>query len=238
MVCATRLIPCLIALPFLAAVCFGSHDNPSTSAFAPVAPPQALGHVLKLNFDQVERWCDENDLASAAQASQSALVLATFLAHHAADKAKPHAEKLLADCKAVDSATRAKNMPNTRAQLTAANTVLPTLLQSLSADKPSWTDFKPSGSTRAWMLLLDGGYADAKSAEKADDFEAIALTLAEEANVVAFLKNEPRWRQMAFAVREVALAAAKESQQNPTKARQTLRTIYPRCESCHRAYQR
>ncbi len=42
------------------------------------------------------------------------------------------------------------------------------------------------------MLLLDGGYADAKSADKAKDFEALALTLAEEANVVAFLKNEPR----------------------------------------------
>ncbi len=238
MVRATRLIPCLIALPFLAAVCFGSHDDQSTAAFAPVAPPQALGRVLELNFDQVNRWCEENDLASAAQASQSALVLATFLARHAADKAKSHADKLLTDCKALDKAARSKDMPSTRAQLTAANTVLPMLLQSLPADKPSWTDFKPSGSTRAWMLLLDGGYADAKSAEKADDFEAIALTLAEEANVVAFLKKEPRWRKMAFDVRDVALAAAKESQQNPTKARQTLRTMYPRCETCHRAYQR
>jgi hypothetical protein len=228
----------LAALPFMAAICLASADEKSSGDFAPVAPPEALARVLRINFDQVERWCDDNDLASAAKASQTAVVLATFLARRAGDKANPQADKLLAECNAFVSAARAKDMARTRSKLAVAGSTLPLLIQALPKEKPSWTNFKPSGSTGAWMILLDAGYADAKAADKAEDFEALAFTLAEEANVVAFLKKEPRWSQMAFRVRDTALAAAKESRQDLTKARKTLRAIYPRCETCHRAYQR
>jgi hypothetical protein len=234
----TRFILCALTLLFLAAACSVGADDKSTGEFAPVAPPQALARVLKLNFDQVGRWCDEDDLASAAQASQSAVVLATFLARHAAANAKPEADSLLADCNAVVSAARAKDMARTRTKLAAAGSTLPALLQSLATEKPSWTEFKPSGSSRAWMLLLDAGYADAKFAHKPEDFEALALTLAEEANVVAYLRKEPRWRQLSFGVRDAALAAAKESHHDLPKAHQTLRAMYPRCEACHDAYRR
>ena len=71
-----------------------------------------------------------------------------------------------------------------------------------------------------------------------DFFEALALSLAEEANVVAFLRTEPRWREMSFSVRDAALAAAKESRQASPEGPPALRAIYPRCEACHAAYRR
>ena len=227
----------LATMFFLALTCLSANDQIPTAVFAPVAPPPALGRVLELNFDQVGKWCDENDLASAAQASQSAIVLATFLARHATDKAKPHADALLKECKAVESAARSKDLAATRAKLTSAKQTLAPLLLNLPASRPSWTDFKPTGANRAWMILLDAGYSDAKFVEKPADFEALALTLAEEANIVALLRKEPRWREMAFAVRDSALAAAKQNSDLP-EARKSLRAVYTGCESCHQAYRR
>jgi hypothetical protein len=128
-------------------------------------------------------------------------------------------------------------MAATRARLAAAKQALAPLLPDLQASRPSWTDFKPTGANRAWMVLLDAGYADAKFADTPADFEALALTLAEEANIVALLRKEPRWREMAFAVRDSALAAAKQNNDLP-EARKTLRAVYTGCESCHQAYRR
>lgn len=225
-------------LLFLSAVCAAAVDDKSTAEFAPVAPPQALARALKINFAQVGRWCDENDLASAAQCSQSAFLLATFLAQHATENARPHADKLLAANSKVVSAARAKNMERARAELAAANAAIPLLVEALPAAKPGWTKFKPPGTSSAWMRLLDAGYADAKISRNPDDFEALVLTLAEEANVLAYVKSEPRWREMSFGVRDTALSAAKECRQDLEKARKTLRTVYPRCETCHQAYRR
>ncbi len=110
MIPATRLIPCLVTLLFLTAVCLGSHDDPSSAAFAPVAPPEALARVFSMNLDQVKSWCDDNDLASAAKTAQTAVVLATFLARRAGAKANPQADKFLAECNAFVSAARAKDL--------------------------------------------------------------------------------------------------------------------------------
>jgi hypothetical protein len=221
----------------IAALGSGADDN-SSSSFTPVAPARSLGRVVKLNLEQVERWCDENDLASAAQATQSTVLLATFLARQSGDKSKAIGDQLVRECNAIGAAARAKNMTQTRAGLMAANASLSKLLNQRSDGLVSWIDFKPSGNVRAWMVLLDGGYADAKIATEADDFYALALTLAEEANVVAELRKEPRWREMAHAARDAALASAKQSRQDLPGARQTLRTMFARCESCHQAYQR
>lgn len=223
---------------FLVVACWGVADDKPSGGYTPVAPPQALARALKINFDQVERWCDENDLASAAQSSQSAFLLASLLARHATDKAKPHADKLVAANSKVVSAARAKNMERTRSELAAANAALPLLVENLPAAQPAWTNFKPPGTSSAWMRLLDAGYADAKISRNPEDFEALTLTLAEEANVLAYVRTEPRWREMSFGVRDAALAAARESRQNLDLARKTLRTVYPRCEACHQAYRR
>jgi len=222
----------------MVAACWVSADDKANGQFAPVAPPQALARALKLQFDQVERWCDENDLVSAAQCSQSALLLATFLSQHATDNAKPHADKLLAANSKVGSAARAKNMERTRSELAAANAAIPLLAETLTAANLEWNKFKAPGTSSAWMRLLDTGYTDAKISRNAEDFEALALTLAEEANVLAYVRIEPRWRELSFGVRDAALAAAKECRQDLDKARKTLRTVYPHCEMCHKAYRR
>jgi hypothetical protein len=230
-------LACLIASLSFAALRSGADDK-STNNFAPVAPARSVGRVVKLNLDQVERWCDENDLTSAAQTAQSTVVLATFLSRHADQKSKANAEQLVRDCTAIGSAARSKNPGQTRASVTAAKATLVNLLPQLSEAKASWVDFKPAGGVRAWMILLDAGYADAKIADQADDFEALALTLAEECNVVGQLRKDARWRELSVAARDAALVAAKESHHDLPKARQTLRTMYARCESCHKAYQR
>ncbi len=213
-------------------------DDKASNSFTPVAPARSVGRVVKLNLDQVERWCDENDLASAAQATQSTVLLATFLARHADDKSKSTADQLVRDCNAIGASARGKNMAWTRDGLKAAKASLSKLLTQTSEAKPNWADFKPSGNVRAWMVLLDGGYAESKTATDADDFEALALTLAEEANVVAQLRKEPRWQQLAYSARDAALTSAKQSHQDLPGARQTLRTMFARCETCHQAYQR
>jgi hypothetical protein len=226
---------------FLSSLCtFASSfaDDKSADSFTPVAPPKALGRVLKMNLDQAERWCDENDLASAAKSSQAALRLAGLLAPDATGGAKPRADALLTECAAIGSAANGKNMAQTRSKLAAANASLEGLLAVLPGERNTWGDFKPTGSNGSWMGLIDSSYTDAKYATSADEFQALVYTLAEEANIVSQLRKEPSWRQMAYSVRDTALAAAKESRQDLTKAKQTLRTVYPRCEACHNANRR
>ena len=213
-------------------------DDKNAGAFTPVAPPQAVGRVLKMNPGQVEHWCEENDLASAAKASQASLLLATFLARHATGTATPAAEKFLKDCNAIRSAANAKDMTQTKTKLAAASASLTEMIAGLPRENRAWGDFKPTGSNGAWMGLLDSAYADAKYANDAEDFEVLTLTLAEEANIVAQLRMEPRWRQMAFEVRDAALVAAREGRQDLPKAKQSMHALYARCETCHDAYRR
>ncbi len=224
------------AFILIISVCLAGDDK-NADGFTPVAPPQAVGRVLKMNLGQVEHWCEENDLASAAKASQASLLLATFLARHANGTSTPAADKLLKDCNAIRTAANAKDMAQTKAKLTAANACLAEMIGALPRENHSWNEFKPTGSNGAWMGLLDSAYADAKYANDSEDFEALTLTLAEEANIVAQLRKEPRWRQMAFDVRDAALVAAKQSRDLP-KAKQSLHALYARCETCHDAYRR
>jgi hypothetical protein len=100
-------------------------------------------------------------------------------------------------------------------------------------------DFKVFGSTKAWMLLMDGAYADAKTAKKAQELEYLAYVIADELNVAAHLRTEPRWRQTATDNREAALVVAKKAQANDLEgARAALKEVYNRCEACHQGYKK
>ena len=75
-----------------------------------MAPPEALARVFSMNLDQVKSWCEDNDLASAAKTSQTAVVLLTFLARREGAKANPQADKFMAECNAFVSAACAKDL--------------------------------------------------------------------------------------------------------------------------------
>ena len=69
-------------------------------------------------------------------------------------------------------------------------------------------NFRPFGNTQTWMMLMDCSVIDAQEAKTPTEFEHLALAVAEEANVMLFLRNEARWRKFAEDTRSVALTAA------------------------------
>jgi hypothetical protein len=228
--------PALLISTFVAA---WSAQPAKDQIYQPVAPVEALARVLGGNLDLVEHWLDDKDLASADKTAQSVILLATFLVNQTGGAESSSVAKVLKGCNALGDASRAKNLAAATSALASVRRELAAFrkapFQDHQAASPS---FKPPGSTRGWMLLLDGGYADAKASRDPNEFEAQALTLAEEANVVAYLRTDARWRKMAFDARDRFLAAAQESKKDLDQARKTLRTAYPNCQSCHDANRR
>jgi hypothetical protein len=68
--------------------------------------------------------------------------------------------------------------------------------------------FRPGGALKTWMSLMDGAHADARTAKTAAQTRDLAYAIAEEANAVAQLRGDARWRQLSADVRDAALAAA------------------------------
>jgi hypothetical protein len=207
----------------------------------PAVPPRAIAVVLTHNLDLVEKWVQEKDLASAAKSAQDVTLLAKLLSANAASNSQ--LGSLVKETDALLRAARARKLEDTQKALAAARETIAWLqkahvgIQSPRPGEAQKTKEK-IGTVGPLMALMDGTYADTKGMDKAYDFEAFAFTLAEEANIVGLLRPDAKWKKMSADVRDAALAAAKESRQDLVGARKTLRTVYPACEACHKAYRR
>ena len=105
--------------------------------------------------------------------------------------------------------------------------------------KAAEANFRAFGSNRTWMVLMDSAYADAKIARSTKEMENLAYALAEEANVVYFLRADPRWRQKSLEVRDAALVVAERARANDLDSvRRELKNVYNRCEACHQGFKR
>lgn len=207
----------------------------SEPAPAPVSSISAIRAALKSNLEQVRSWLADGDFASAAQAARGLSALA-WLDEQQGDAAgwRRQTAALRRACATLETAARRKDA-SAAARAADACAVL---LAELAKEKPGNPRAgvpAPFGSTKTWMLLMEGAYVDAKSAPPRD-LERLAREIAEEIRVVSRLRSDPRWRKMSEDVRAAAVRAADAGRtQDLASARKAMKAVYHRCEACHQA---
>ncbi|MCI0356289.1 MAG: hypothetical protein L0099_14800 [Acidobacteria bacterium] len=170
----------------LLAVGFGlSPADESASGYTPVSPPRALHAALQINLKIVQDWLNEKDYTSAAQTAQGLIVLAQLHGYQSADPDWQKRTKALAEASGrLLAAARKKDTAGCEKNVRECTALLDELAKHPPAGpKMTVKNFAPFGSTKTWMLLMDGAYVDAKSARKAEELEELALALAETLNV-------------------------------------------------------
>jgi soluble cytochrome b562 len=143
-------------------------------------------------------------------------------------------------CDRLGKATKAKDEAASQKALDECEALLAELAKAAPPnDRTTDKGFKPLGSTKTWMLLVDGTYSDAKAAKDPKQVEHYAYTIAEGCNAMAHLRTDPRWRQESLAVRDAALQAAQKAQAGELgPAREALKVVYQTCENCHQRYRK
>jgi hypothetical protein len=215
--------------------------DPDTNVYSTVGRAEPLNVSFQNHLKEAREWLLDKDYASAAQSAQELAALAHLLAYHYPSLDGQTKAKEL--CEAVESLTvRIKEKEQAGCQKAVAKCeAAAKTLAALPAEteKVAIKNYKPSGSTKTWMMLMDAAYVDGKSTKDARAFEQQALTLAEEANAAAFLRTDARWRQFSREVRDLALEAARKARESDVAtARLTLKRANERCEACHQGYRR
>ncbi|MBI3466567.1 MAG: hypothetical protein HY000_26435 [Planctomycetes bacterium] len=209
--------------------------------YSPVAPAAAIDASLRSNLRLVQDWLNDRDLASAAEAAEGLSVLARAYQYQSASTDwRDRTGRLCEQCsKLVDLAKR-KDAAGCAAAVQQCSTLIDELRQNLPVEEKAVAKvFKPPGSTKALMKLMDGTYADAKSSKRADELAQLAYTLAEVANIAQHLRREAAWHQAAVETREAALQVAKQVDgNNLDAARAGLKNVRQRCEACHQTFKR
>lgn len=239
-----KWLPCAgLALgPLLVGIGFsGTPAVEPADGFRPVAPAPAIQAVLEANLKIVQDWLKSKDYGSAAETVHGLQALVQVYSYQTNDPAwRTRIDALRTALAKLAALAKAKDADGSRKAVQECEA----LLAEMSKNPPRGeraTDpaFKPVGALRHWMLLLDGTYADAKSAGNARELEDLAYTLAEGANALRSQRGEARWRQAAQDVREAALVTAGKAHKGQLEpARQSLKTVYQRCEACHESYKR
>jgi hypothetical protein len=208
----------------------------SEPAPLPVSPTAAIHSALKSNLDQVRSWLADSDFASAAEATRGLSALA-WLSEQQGDAAgwRHQTAALRRACSTLEAAVRRKGADASAKAADACATLLAGLAKEKAGASRAGAP-APFGSTKTWMLLIEGAYVDAKSAESPRDLERQARAIAEEILIVSRLRTDPRWRKLSEDVRTAALRAAESGRtQDLATARKALKAVYHRCEACHQA---
>lgn len=216
-----------------------SADN-AASRYTPVSPPRALHTALKINLRIAQDWLNDQDYASAGQTAQGLIVLAQLYGYQSAQPEWQQRTKALAEASGrLLGATKKKDAAACEKSVAACTELLEELAKHPPAGpKVTVKNFATFGSTKTWMLLMDGAYVDAKSARKPAELEDLAYTLAETLSVASHLRNEAKWQTMAFDARKVALATAALAGRDLDGARRELKNLYNACEACHQGYKK
>lgn len=214
---------------------------PDESAYSPVAPARALHAALRINLKIAQDWLNDNDFASAGQTAQGVIVLAQLYGFQSTEKPWQQrtralaeaAGRLLAATRKKDAAGCAKSAQDCAALLAELDKHPP------AGPKAVVKNFATFGSTKTWMLLMDGAYVDAKAARTPAELRDCAHALAEILNVSSHLRSESRWRTMAFETRRAALAVAAQAEAGSLEeARRGLKAVSTSCEACHQGYKK
>jgi hypothetical protein len=215
--------------------------EPASDGYAPVSPASAIHAAVQSSLKLVQDWLADKDFLSATEASQELTAVAQLYAYQSARPDWRSRTAILREtCLRLTAATRAKDADRcAKAVAECQRTLSDLATDPPPAEKAVQADFRPFGSNKVWMLLMDGAYTDAKTAKSASDVESLAYQIAEEASVVGHLRPEARWRQLSVDVRETALAVAQQARTAGLDvARRELKSVYLRCEACHQGYKR
>jgi hypothetical protein len=202
--------------------------------YTPVAPAASLHAVFQSELKTLRGWINDEDFASALQSAQGLTVLAHLYSSqgsHAAWREKTTA--LAGVCSRLTTAARTRNGADC-ARLAQECARLLDALAATTPGPPEEKEFKPQGSTKTWMLLLDAAYSDAKTAKRAKDLELLAGAVAEEVNAYQFARADERWRKYCAEVRSAALTTADRARAGDLAgAKVALKGVYRGCEACH-----
>jgi hypothetical protein len=214
----------------------GVQGTSSPGADAPAGSTAAIQAAFQANLKTVRDWLNDKDFASAEETTRGLTSLAHLYAQYSADAdwRKRCSELQAATVSLADAAKRKSAVDCDKAALRCGG-----LLEDLAKNQPKWadkppSDFKPLGAVKTWMVLMDGGYVDAKSAKTPHDLALVLHGIAAEANATAYLHVDATWRKDSFAVRDTALQIAGQTDKGDLPAlRKSLKEIYNRCEACH-----
>ena len=213
----------------------GGGQSAAPPAYAPVASPAALNSAVGSNLKLVRHSFGEKDFVSAAEATKG---LTLVIQLYGSQSTEPNWRKRIAvleqACSRLVDSVRRRDL----AACGVAGSECDRLLADLAKSPPPQTkanpNFKPFGTNKVWMLLLEGAYVDAKRAETAKELEQISQTIAEEVGMVGRLRSDARWQASAGEVQTAALQVARLAAANDLPAaRKGLKEIYRRCEICH-----
>lgn len=229
----------------LSGVCYrvhslsGGESNPS--GYTPVAPPAATSKALRSSLQAVQDWVEQGDFVSAADTSGELQVLVRLYRYHSNTdtwgekmvRLEEAARQVQAATRKEDRAGAVKAIANFSKQLDEVGKTPP------PGPKVVEGNFRPTGSLKTWMLILDAAYGESKRTRAPEEIELLAGAIAEEANAVRFLRTDARWRKTAEEVRDLALSAADKARtEGVDAARAELKRANQRCEFCHQGFKR
>jgi hypothetical protein len=236
----TSRLALLVLLAGLLLTPAGSHSaldaQAAADGFMPVAPAGAIRAAFQTNLKITRDWLDQKDFLSTADSAQSLLALTQLWTYQSDQPAwRDQAAALREGFTRLVAAARAKDMAGCQTAMQQCEALLDEMAKSpSSASRASEKSFKPAAPLRHWMLLMEGAYADAKTAKSVPELENLAYLVAEGANASQYLRPDAAWRKRAVEVRETALAVAKQAHDEGLgPARQALKGVFQRCEACH-----
>lgn len=207
-----------------------------SAPYQAVVPAPAMVAALQNNLNTVRRWLGEKDLVSAADAMRTMQVLVQLTASQYEDASwSRRVGALKTACGQLDRAARGNDGPACDKLAGQCQAFLDDLVKNPPQGKPAVRKkFKPAGSYKTWMKLLEGSSSDARSAEKSAELTNLAYALAEEANAAAYTRSQARWIKQFGEIRTLALRMAEQSRDNQLPAAQlTLKSITHKCDACH-----
>ena len=214
--------------------------EPAGEGYSPVVPPASVHAALQSTLKTVQDWLADKDYASAAEAGQALTALAHLYTYQGSQPAWREKTTALAETSTRLTAAAQKKDAAACARLAQeCGRLLEDLAGSSPGDRPVEKGFRPHGSTKTWMTLMDWAYGDAKTAKQPQELEQLAGAIAEEVNAVQFQRTEARWQQSSLDVRSAALEVAEKAKgKDLAAAKAALKTVYSRCEACHEGYRR
>lgn len=208
--------------------------------YVPAAPPAALNAAVRSNLKLVQHWLSEKDFVSAAEATQGLATVAQLYSYQSTDPDWRKRVGVLQQAIAqLAEAVRRRSLPDCKKAAGMCDRLLDDLAKSPPVEKKPDPAFRPFGTSKVWMTLLEGAYVDAKRAETARELELVSQAIAEEVGVVGRMRANAKWQASAGEVRDAALRVAQLAGNNQLpEARKALKEIYRRCETCHQREKR
>jgi hypothetical protein len=205
------------------------------TGYVPAAPPAAVHAAIQVQLKAVRDWLAEKDFASAAETTRGLTALAHLYGYQSADADwRKRCTALQETSSKLASAAQRKSMADCDKLVAELTRLLDDLEKNGPADAKGSKDFRPQGSVKTWMILMDTAHVEAKSAKSIKDFQLLTQAVAAEANALAFLQKERGWQTESLAVRDLALQAANQVKENDlAAAKNALKTMRQRCETCH-----